>query len=179
MSLNSLDILILIALSLGVVRGFMTGAIRQIATFVGTIFAIILAVELMNPVGRIVGSALGISEAFFPAIGLVVVFAVVQIVVLLIARTLEATIKAVRLNVANRAIGGVVGLGKGALLLSILFVALAFFDVPERENRDASTLYGPIAGVLPATWDYVSQSLPQVRSLSDRMGTEARAVLED
>lgn len=179
MTLNSLDILIMFALSLGVVRGLMTGAVRQIVSLVGTIFAIILAIELMNPVGSIIGSALGLSDGFSPVIGLFVVFAAVQIVVFFVVRAIEAAIKAVKLNTANRAIGGVVGLGKGALILSILFVALAFFDVPERENRDESTLYAPVAGVLPTTWDFVSGRLPQVKSMSDRLGSEAREVLSD
>ncbi len=170
--------LILLALAIGILRGVMTGAVRQVMSFLGTIVAIIFAVELMNPVGGIVGSALGMPDGFHPAVGLLVVFLVLQIILFFVVRATEALIKVFRLNTANRVVGGVVGLGKAALLLSVLFVILAFFDVPEREDRRTSTLYPLIAGVLPVTWDFVSERLPVIKSLSDRMGREAREVLE-
>lgn len=179
MPLHFLDILILLALAFGVIRGFMTGAIRQVVTLVGTILAIILAVELMNPVGSAVGAAVGLSERFYPVAGLLAVFIVVQIAVLFAARALEGLIKVIKLNVLNRAAGAIVGLAKAALVLSIIFVALAFFNVPEEESREASVLYHPVSGVLPTAWDYASEQIPRVKSMTDRMGREARTVLED
>ena len=179
MPLHSLDILILLALAIGIIRGFITGAIRQVVTLIGTVLAIILAVELMNPVGSAVGAIVGLSERFYPVAGLLAVFLVVQIAVLFAARALEGLIKAIKLNTVNRAAGAIVGLGKAALLVSIMFVVLAFFDVPEEDKRKASLLYHDVAGVLPTAWDYVSEQIPKVKSMSDRMGREARAVLED
>lgn len=179
MSLHSLDILILLALAFGIVRGFMTGAIRQVVTLIGTVLAIILAVELMNPVGSAVGAVVGLSERFYPVAGLLAVFLTVQIAVLFAARALESLVKVVRLTIVNRAAGAIVGLGKAALVVSIIFVVLAFFDVPEQDKREASLLYHDVAGVLPTTWDYVSEQIPKVKSMSDRMGREARAVLEE
>lgn len=179
MPLHSLDILILLALAFGVIRGFMTGAIRQVVTLIGTVLAIILAVELMNPVGSAVGAAVGLSERFYPVAGLLAVFLIVQIAVLFAARALESVVKIVRLTIVNRAAGAIVGLGKAALVVSIIFVALAFFDVPEPDKREASLLYHDVAGVLPIAWDYVSEQIPKVKSMSDRMGREARAVLEE
>lgn len=176
--LNSLDFLILLALVVGVVRGFMTGAVRQVVSIVGVIVAVFLSIELMNPVGRLIGSALGLSEGFHAVLGLIVVFVLIQIGAFFVTRTIESVIKAVKLNAVNRALGGAVGLGKAALLLSVLFVVLAFFDIPQRENRQISLLYPYVAGVLPVTWDYVSERLPLIKSLSDQIGTEAREVLE-
>ena len=179
MSLHSLDILIILALAIGVVRGVLTGAIRQIVTFVGTALAIILAIELMNPVGSMLGEAVGLSERFYPVAGLLAVFLIVQIALLFAGRALETVIKAVRLNAANRLAGGIVGLGKTALLLSILFIVLAFFDFPKEESRVASAFYSHVAGVLPVTWDYVSEHLPRVKSFSDHIGREVRAVIDE
>ncbi len=177
--LQSLDILILLALAVGVLRGFMTGAVRQIISFIGIVIAIVLAVELMNPVGRLVGNAIGVSEALQPAIGLLAVFLIIQIVLFFVVRAVESLVKTFRLSAVNRLLGGMAGLAKAALILSVLFIGLAHLDIPEAENREESLLYEPIAGVLPAAWDYVSTHLPRVKSLSDRLGAQARQVLDE
>lgn len=178
MPLHSLDFLILLALAIGVVRGVWTGAVHQIISILGVVLAVILAIELMRPVGELIGSALGISDALWPAVGILAVFVVIQIIAFFATRMIESLIKILRLTVANRAVGGAVGLGKAALLLSVLFVVLAFFDVPQEEDRRRSALYPYVAGVLPESWDYVSEHLPLIRSLSERIGVEARSVLE-
>lgn len=177
--LQSLDILILLALAIGLVRGSMTGAVRQIISFIGIIVSIVLAVELMNPVGRVVGEALGVSVPFWPALGLLAVFLVVQIALFFVVRAIEAVVKTFRLTIVNRILGAAAGVAKAALILSVIFIGLAHFDVPEQENREGSVLYGPIAGALPVAWDYMAQHLPRAKSLTDRLGEQARQVLDD
>lgn len=176
--LQSLDILILLALGIGVVRGFMTGAVRQIVSFFGILIAIILAVQLMNPVGRMIGTALGASDALYPAIGLLAVFLLVQIVLFFVVRAVESAVKTFRLSTVNRMLGGAAGLAKAALILSLFFLGLAHFNIPEEDNRQNSVLYDPVASALPATWDYVAEHLPRIKSLSDRLGEKARTTLE-
>lgn len=175
MDLESLDIIIVVVLIVGLVRGVATGAVRQVASFVGTIVAIVLGIELMAPVG----DALGVGESLEPVVGFVVVFAVVQLTLIFLVRMVETAINVVKLNPLNRLVGGVVGTGKAALLLSVLFLVLGFFEMPERENRDASTLYEPVASVFPRAWDYLAARLPHVRNLSDRFGKEVEDILSD
>lgn len=174
-----LDILIIVALAIGVVRGFMTGAVRQVFSFIGLLIAIILAVELMNPVGHMVGEVFGVTEALQPALGLLAVFLAVQIVLFFVVRAVEAVLTTLRLTTVNRMLGGVTGLAKAALILSVVFIGLAHLEIPERENRQESVLYGPVAGTLPAAWDYVSTQLPRMKSFTNRLGEQARLVLED
>lgn len=177
--LESLDILILIALAIGVVRGFMTGAVRQVISFIGIIISIVLAIELMNPVGRLAGNALGVAESLQPALGLLAVFLIIQIGLFFAVRAVESVVKTFRLSTVNRVLGGAAGMAKTALILSVVFIGLAHLEVPERENRENSILYAPIAGALPATWDYVSAHLPRMKSLSDRLGEQARQVIDE
>ena len=177
--LESLDILILIALAIGVVRGFMTGAVRQVISLIGIVISIVLAVELMNPVGRLAGNALGVTEGLQPALGLLAVFLIIQILFFFVVRAVETVVKTFRLSTVNRILGGAVGMAKAALVLSVVFIGLAHLEIPERENREESFLYAPIADALPAAWDYVSTHLPRVKSLTDRLGAEARQVLDE
>lgn len=179
MPAESLDIIIAVALIAGLVRGVMTGAVRQVVSFAGTIAAIVLSLELMNPIGRLIDGIVPMSDAIAPTVGFVVVFLSIQIVLLFAVRLIEAVIKAFRLTPVNRMVGAGVGACKAALILSVAFMVLGLFEVPERENRDASVLYEPVASVFPVTWDYAARHLPMIRNLSDRFGKEVESVLSD
>lgn len=179
MPIESLDILIAIVLIVGLARGVTTGAVRQIVSFLGTVAAIILALELMSPIGRFVGDAVPMADAIEPTVGFVVVFLAIQLGLLFAVRLVEAGIKAFRLTPVNRLVGAGVGTLKAALLLSVVFLVLGFFEMPEQENRQASVLYEPVASVFPATWEYAARHLPMVRNLSDRFGKDVEAVLSD
>lgn len=179
MDLESLDILIGIALLIGIGRGLVTGAVRQLVSFAGTLVAIVLALELMTPVGEALEAWLPMNDSLEPIVGFIVVFVLIQIAALLVVRLIEAGIKAFKLRPVNRAFGAVVGGLKAALILSVLFLVLGFFDVPEDRNRTASILYTPVASVFPATWNYAARHLPAIRNLSDRFGKEVEATLSD
>lgn len=174
---EELDILIALILIVGLVRGVATGAVRQVVSLLGTVAAIVLSVELMSTVGAAVREIVPVSESFEHAIGFVVVFLVIQILLLLAVRLIEASIRLARLTPVNRLVGGVVGAGKAALLLSVLFLVLGFIEVPAQDDREGSVLYVPVASVFPVTWDYAARHLPRIRNLTDRFGKEVDHVL--
>lgn len=172
-----LDILIAAGLLLGLIRGFATGAVRQITGLAGTVLSIVLAVEFMRPVGDAAGGLLGLGPQVALVVGFVLVFAAGQLVLRLLTRLIETSLKVLRLGIVNRLCGAVLGACKAALLLSVLFLALDFFRAPTQKHREASMLYGPVAAVFPASWDFVAGMFPSVQELSERFGREARGTI--
>ena len=164
----TLDLLILLGLGVGLARGFWTGGVRQAASLLGLVLAFLLALQLMNQVGYLIIGLTGISEQVAPAVGFLVVFVVVQIAIFAIARMLEHVLRMIGLGIVNRFIGGAIGGLKAALLLSILFLVLSAFNIPEPEARRQSELYGPVAGLLPRAWDLAADQWPRVERLYDR-----------
>jgi membrane protein required for colicin V production len=169
-----LDWFILIAVAAGLIRGLMVGAIRQVASIIGLLLAFVVAVQLMRPIGDITVDSLGLSESTAPLVGFVVVFAGVQLLVVALARTLEAVVETLSLSFANRAAGGALGAFKAALLLSVLFLVTTQAGIPDQQAQGNSVLYRPVASVLPGTWDYVAAYLPAMREASDAFGREVR-----
>lgn len=165
---NTLDLLILTGLAVGMVRGFWTGVIRQVAGLVGLVLAFLVALRLMAPVGAMVVESLGLSEELAPVLGFIVVFLVVQIVVFALARTIEKLIGVLKLGIINRLAGGLFGAFKAALLVSVIFLVLATFDTPSEETRQGSMLYKPVAGVLPRAWDAAAEQWPRIERLADK-----------
>ena len=179
MSSTIVDISIAAGLLIGLARGLSTGAVRQIVGLAGTVLAIVLALELMHPAGNAIGGILGAGAGIVPILGFIVVFAAVQLALYVLAKIIETSLKMLRLSMLNRAAGAVFGLCKAALLLSVLFLVLNFFNIPNPENREDSALYRPVAAVFPATWDFVAERFPAVRNLSDRFGEEVRERFDD
>jgi len=170
--MNTLDILILVAMGAGVVHGFSTGMIRQIASVVGMVLAFILSARFMGPVGDVAFNTFGLSESVSPLVGFVLVFLVVQIAVFALAKMAESLIGALKLTTVNRALGGGLGAIKAALALSVLFLVLDYANIPGETLTNESSLYTPVAGLFPKAWDYASERWPQVESLSQKFGKE-------
>jgi len=69
--LHTLDLLILVVLAFGLVRGFTTGVVRQIASLVGVVAAFLVAVRFMQPGGEMLTTSLGLSEGVSPLLAFV------------------------------------------------------------------------------------------------------------
>lgn len=177
--MSIVDVAIVIAVGVGVVRGFSTGLIRQIVGLAGFILALVLALELMAFVAGLVGPALGLGELPARVVGFLLVFAIVQIAISLLARLAEATAGALKLTVLNRIGGGVAGGVKAVLLASVALVLLARLDVPNEDGRQGSTLYGPTVLLVPTVWDLAAEAWPRIETLSSRFGDEVRSYWSD
>jgi membrane protein required for colicin V production len=177
MSLALLDWFILLILAAGLVRGVMAGAVRQVASLVGLLLAFVAAVHLMRPVGALAAQSLGISDHMTPLVGFVVVFLGVQMVVVALARLLEALLDTLHLSIANRIVGGAIGGVKAIVLLSVVFLVLAHVEVPGPDTRQESRLYGPVASAVPVTWDSVADYVPVVKRVSNQFGTTVRRTI--
>ncbi len=167
-ALTPLDWFILVLVGLGIARGFMTGGVRQVASIVGFVLAIVAGISAMEPVGRVAVESLDLSPRVGPLIGFMLVFLVVQVSVWLVIQATEALLGAIKLSLLNRLLGALVGGFKAVLLLSLLFLVLRVFDWPSQATRHASPLYVPVAEVLPAAWDFVVARAPEARKLVDR-----------
>lgn len=178
MTLAALDWFILVVLAGGLIRGFMVGAVRQVASLIGLVVAFFLSVQLMHPVGALIVSSLGLSEAVGPIAGFIVLFVGVQLLFLALSRLLERVLETLSLSLANRAAGGALGGFKAALLLSVLFLVLAGMEMPSEQVRDRSVLYAPVAKALPETLDAASPYLPAAKRASETFGQTVRPRLD-
>ena len=174
MSLAALDWFILVILAGGLIRGFMVGAVRQVASLLGLLLAFFLSVQLMHPVGALIVSSLGLSEAVAPIAGFIVIFVGVQLLFLALSRLLERVLETLSLSLVNRAAGGALGGFKAALLLSVLFLVLAGMEMPSTQVRQRSVLYSPVAKALPETLDAASPYLPAAQRASETFGQTVR-----
>lgn len=176
--LSALDWLIVVVLIGGLIRGYVVGAVRQIASLLGLGVAFLFSVEFMGMVGDMIVTSLGLSESLAPLAGFTVLFLGVYFLFLAISRLLEQVLDSLSMSFLNRAAGGAVGGVKAALLLSLLFLVLTGLEMPDRQTRKESTLYRPISRLLPRTIEATKEWFPAAKKAADKLGRQVRSNLK-
>ena len=165
--MNTLDIVILLVLAAGLVHGFSKGLVRQVFSIVGVVVAFILSVQFMEPVGQLAAASLGLSQQIAPLAGFVVVFLGIQVLAFVFSRMAESMLETLHLTGINRLLGGAVGAVKAGLLMSVLFLLLAYVGFPSQNMKENSRLYQPVSTSIPQSWDFVSEYVPRMEILSE------------
>jgi len=176
--LTVLDWLIIVILVGGLLRGFSVGAVRQVASLVGLVVAFLVSVEFMGMVGNMIVESLKLSESLAPLVGFTALFLGVYLLFLVISRFLEQVLASLSLSALDRVAGGAVGGFKAALLLSLLFLALTGIEVPSEKTKKKSTLYRPVAQLLPRTIEATEKWFPAAERAADELGTHVRAKIQ-
>lgn len=143
--MNIADILILVALILGAITGFMRGFFKQTVIFVGTILVIVLSFILKNPLSMVlyenlpffeIGGLTTLNILLYEALAFMIciaVFAIVLGIVIKISGIIETILKlTVLLALPSKLLGMVVGLIQAIVLVYVvLFIAsMPVFSVP-------------------------------------------------
>ncbi len=152
--INHVDIILVIPLAIGAIRGFSRGFILEIASLVGIVAGVFLAALFANIGAELLMKYIDWNPYAIKILAFVIVFILVMIVIKIIARMVESIFKLVGLNIINR----IAGLGAGVLKVAfILSVVLIFFNYINRDNmlmsdetRKSSFLYNKVAALVPS-----------------------------
>ena len=141
--MSMLDLIVLLVLIFAVVRGLMRGMIDTLFSLAAWVLAFVsgkwgaLMVAPLLPIG-----IENPSIRYFA--GFAVIFLVVLIGVLLLGHALATLVKAVGLGSADKALGGVLGLAKGLLILVGLTLAAGLTSLPRTEFWKQAMLSGSL-----------------------------------
>lgn len=143
--MNLLDLIIFILLLLGAVRGYQKGFFYEVATFLGLIAGIYMAILVSNIAGNIISGMLDWNIRLVKIIVFIMVFILVVMIISMLGKLLTSLMKALFLGFINRLAGFFTGLAKWALILSVAFVVIDYFDSGKRiiseEMQDTSYFY--------------------------------------
>lgn len=153
-----IDIVILVFAGLMVILGFRKGFIISLATLVSLLLGIYAAVYFSHFASGILKSAFDLTSTYLPAISFAVTFLLVLIAVLLVGKLIEKLVSAVGMGFLNHLAGGILGLVKSVLILSVIFYLTNLAD-PDghliiKKVREESIFYKPVVAVFPAIIDW-------------------------
>ncbi len=165
--MHTIDLIILVVVLIGLVRGIMTGGIRQVLSFVGIFLAFIVAARTSDGLGRTLAEGLGVGESLAPIIGFALIFLIIQGVAYGLARMLEKFLETIKLGALDKILGGGIGVFKAALVVSLVLFLGGYVGIPNKETREASVFYKTVYPIMPATWEFVTGRLPKMKEAAE------------
>jgi membrane protein required for colicin V production len=154
-------------------RGFVKGFIIELASLVALILGIYAALHFSYYASDFLVKYFTIREKYLPVASFILTFIVVVVVVYGIGKIIEKIVDMVALGFLNKLMGGVLGIFKAVLFLSILLLVINTFDSRHRlitpKNQENSMLYKPIAAVIPFLLPRLSlDKLPDFDKLKEK-----------
>jgi membrane protein required for colicin V production len=149
-----LDIVIVLILLFGAYRGFKKGFVYTVALSIAFVLGTIGSFELAGKCAAYLTKTFDIHSAWLPFCSCILVFAVIILLVILLARVLEKFLKTAALGWLNKLAGTLLGIFKMAFFISVIFWLLQLVEqkVPllTESRKSKSFLYKPIAVIAPA-----------------------------
>ena len=146
--MNILDMVISIILLVGAVRGFMKGFILEIAMLIALIAGAWGAHKLAHIASPFLQNHFSITSAYLSIVSFTVVFILIVVLIIFLAKLLEGLLKITAMNWANRIAGGIFGIVKWVFILSLIFYVISPLDkkfhLLSEEQKAKSFFYQPV-----------------------------------
>ncbi|MBP3202752.1 MAG: CvpA family protein [Bacteroidales bacterium] len=161
--MNTLDIVLLLLLIPGIVRGLSRGFLEQAVSLAGVILSVYLAFRFSGAVCERLKEYITVSETLLNVIGFALVLVAVLIVVMIIAKLITRVAEMASLGWLNRVLGLVFSLTIAALILSILLILFdtvnVKFELVKSPILQESLLYGVLKDIGYFVFPYLKQLL--------------------
>ncbi len=147
--MNYIDIVILVPIIWGGYIGFKKGLIIEVVSLLALGFGIWGGIHFSNFIGDFLSDKL--DSAYVPLAAFGLTFILIVMVVYFIGKALEKVINLVQLKLVNKLAGVLFGMGKVALIISILIMIVNSYDqnnmfIPEKLKNN-SLLYEPFGQI--------------------------------
>lgn len=149
--MNWLDIVLAIPLLWFLYKGFRNGLIIELASLAALVLGIYVALHFSFYVEGYLLENFEIDDKYLYIISFAITFIIVALLVYLVGKIIHKVISIVALGFLNRLAGGVFGLLKAALVLSVVLYFINGFDdsLIKADVKENSVLYDPVESIVP------------------------------
>jgi membrane protein required for colicin V production len=146
--MSVLDIIILVILLIGAIRGYFTGFLIQIFSLVALFAAIWIGIKYNTVFAAYLKKVISVNDSVLPYVSFILFLVLVVLIVTLIAWLLTKAIDKSALGTLNRICGALFGVVKMVILVGILILVMRKTDKKEtfltKVQKEESYLYQPI-----------------------------------
>ena len=172
--MSTVDIVLLIMLGLGAVKGYLRGFIVELLSFLAFFIGLFLALELTIPVAL---NVFGETE-YHDVIAVIVFIALFILLSMAIkagAKALKKMVDVTLFGTLDNIAGAVAGVLKWAFVISIVFWVFESvgFDFEEK-YANGSFIFPYIVGIGPMVFGWLSDIIPLIQDLMDGMDKMSR-----
>lgn len=126
--MSYIDIIILLFLFYGAYRGFSRGLIVEVATLLGLVLGVYMAVRYSPYTENFLRDFFNFSSRYISYIALAVTFILVVIFVYVVGKLLTKLIDIISLGLVNKLLGTVLGVAKYFLIVCVLLLVIDALD---------------------------------------------------
>lgn len=152
--MNALDVIIIVVLLFGMVKGWMSGFFRQIASIAGVILGLLLATMLYITVGDWLAPQIGMVKGVARALAFILIWVGVPLALSIVAYFLTKTAETLCLDGINRLGGALVGGLKYVVFLSCVLNVGIWLQIMDKPENTKSHLYAPMTAISGVLFDY-------------------------
>ena len=166
-----IDILFLILIVFGAIKGLQRGFIIGVFSIIAIIVGLAAAMKLSTVAAGYIDDSVNVSARWLPVISFIVVFVVVVILVRIGANLLHKTVEIAFLGWANRLAGAILYM----LLYTIVFSVLLFFaeqlQLVKQETITESKVYPWVEPLGPFIIDGLGAVIPFFKDMFEELKT--------
>jgi len=171
--MNLIDIFIGVILILGFYKGFKRGLVLELTSLLGLILGIVGAFYLSKEYGLYIGEWLDWEDEYLRITTFLLSFLGIVIIVSFIGKLITKLIDFVALSFFNKLLGGLFGLLKFGLLLSILLLLFNVintqFDLVSQSTLEDSYSYPIFNALTDVIWPKLAEMSQEHKDLIEQM----------
>jgi membrane protein required for colicin V production len=160
--MNYIDIIIIIILGIAMIRGFMNGFVREVASLAALIIGIWGAIRFSSFTAAKLYDYFDMTGKYVGIISFIITFLIIVVIIHFIGLLVDKLMKAVALGFINKLLGIAFGLLKSVLIMSVIFMVLNAINQHRqflpKEKIEQSMLYNPISDIAPAIFPIIGEA---------------------
>ena len=130
----AIDIMFVIMVLIGFYIGFSRGIIKTVLSVLSIIFGIIAGFKFSGPMTTFLKQSTGQDKPIMFAVGFLLSFAIVMILIRMLAKGLESILQSANINIINQVMGGLLT----ALVMIFIYSYILWFGDQSRMIDDAT-----------------------------------------
>jgi membrane protein required for colicin V production len=151
--MNILDVIIIIILAFGFIRGLFRGFVLELSGLIGIIISIYIAKYYSSPFIRLVEYLFKPEQEISPVIGFILTFLLALLIFHFVAIAIDKFVNLIALGWLNKILGGLLAFIKYLLIISVFINVFDWANdqlqlVKEPDNNH-SKYYAPIKKIVP------------------------------
>ena len=171
--MNVFDIIIAALLLFGLVRGIMKGLFIEVASLVALIAGVYGAIHFSYFTSNFLKEYVSFQKEYISLASFAITFVVIIVAITLIGKVLTRIANFASLGIINKILGGVFGVLKIGLILSIIFIFFGKMNetIPfvKKETLEESILYSSVKKIAPTIFPSIVKEEKQDKSLLDNI----------
>lgn len=146
--MNAIDVILVVPLAWGAVRGFKKGLVTEIASFAALGLGVWGAFKFSDVLGKYLETAFNLEQNWIEFISFVVLFICIVLLVFMLGKFIQGILKKASLGFVNKLAGLLFGLMFFGFILSVILFIFDRLDqhysIMNEEYKNTSLLYKPV-----------------------------------